>query len=55
MEKIIYSKWLALELRKRGFEFLRAGVNSNFPQYNTYIFKDTAALRQAIAELTKKD
>lgn len=54
MEKIIYSKWLALELRKRGFEFLRAGINPNYPQYNTYIFADTELLRQAITELTRK-
>lgn len=37
-EKIIYSKWLAYELRARGFELLRMGINKNFPQYNTYIF-----------------
>jgi hypothetical protein len=37
-EKIIYSKWLAYELRKRGFDIVRVGINKNFPQYNTYIF-----------------
>lgn len=54
IEKIIYSKWLALELRKRGFELVRLGVNTNFPQYNTYIFNFSAELDKAIAEITKK-
>lgn len=53
MEKIIYSKRLALELRKRGFQLLRTGVNENYPQYNTYIFKHSAELSQAIAEINK--
>ena len=54
MNKIIYSKRLALELRKRGFKIIATGINENYPQYNTYIFNDTAELRQAIAEITKK-
>jgi hypothetical protein len=37
-ERIIYSKKLALELRKQGFILLRTGINENFPQYDTYIF-----------------
>ena len=53
MEKIIYSKRLALELRKRGFQLLRTGINENFPQYNTYIFENTKELSQAIAELIR--
>ena len=53
MEKIIYSKWLALELRKRGFELLRTGINENYPQYNTYVFRNSTELGQAIAELTR--
>lgn len=55
IEKIIYSKRLALELRKRGFELLRMGVNNNFPQYNTYIFKFSGELDRAIAEINKKN
>lgn len=47
-ERIIYSKRLALVLRKQGFELLRTGINENFPQYNTYIFKDDEKLQDAI-------
>lgn len=53
-EKIIYTKWLAYELRTRGFELLRTGINYNFPEFNTYIFKDSVELEKAITELTKK-
>lgn len=52
MEKIIYTRWLALELRKQGFKLLRTGINENFPQFNTYIFEDSAELDLAIGELT---
>lgn len=54
MEKIIYTKKLALELRKQGFEIIRVGVNENFPQYNTYIFEDTQELREAISKISHK-
>ena len=54
-EKIIYSKWLAFELRERGFQLLRTGVNKNFPQYNTYIFQDSIELNKAIEHLTNKN
>lgn len=53
-EKIIYAKWLALELRKQGFELIRTGVNENYPQYSTYIFKVTPGLDEAIEALVKK-
>lgn len=52
MEKVIYTRWLALELRKQGFKLLRTGINENFPQFNTYIFEDSAELDLAIGELT---
>ena len=30
-EKVIYAKWLALELRKQGFKLIRTDINENFP------------------------
>ena len=53
-EKIIYSKRIATELRKRGCRFLRLGVNENFPQFNTYIFQQDEKLERALQELTNK-
>lgn len=53
MEYTIYSKKLALQLRKQGFTFLRTGINENFPQFNTYIFEDSEELQKAIADYRK--
>lgn len=55
MEYIIYSKWLAYELRKRGFKILRTGVNPNFPQFDTYIFQDCEEFQKALTDLTSRD
>lgn len=52
-ERIIYSKKLALELRKQGFNLLRMGINENFPQFNTYIFEDDIKLQAAINEYSR--
>lgn len=52
-EKIIYSKWLAYELRVRGFKLLRTGINPNFPELKTYIFQDSPLFQQAFIELSK--
>lgn len=53
-EKIIYTKRIALELRRRGFELLKTDINENFPQYITYIFEETPELLQALSEITHK-
>ena len=53
-EKIIYTKRIALELRRRGFTLPYTGINENFPQYNTYVFEETPELLRALSELTRK-
>lgn len=53
-EKIIYSKWLAYELRKLGFKILRTDINPNFPQYDVYIFEETPRLLQELSRLTRE-
>lgn len=52
-EFIIYTKWLAYELRKQGFKFLRAEINPNFPQYYCYVFENNTDLQIAISAITK--
>ena len=47
-ERVIYSKRLALELRKQGFKLLRTDININFPQFDVYIFQDDEKLQDAI-------
>ena len=52
MTMTIYAKWLALELRKKGFPIIETGINENFPQYDTYIFEETKELKDAITTIT---
>lgn len=51
-EKIIYSKWLAYELRKLGFKIIRTDINPNYPQYDIYVFENTPRLLQEMSRLT---
>lgn len=53
-EYIVYTKWLALALRKQGFKLLGTGINERFPQYDTYIFEETEELHNAIFDLTAR-
>lgn len=52
-EFTIYTKWLALALRRQGFRIIRTGINENFPQYDTYIFENSEDLQIAISQLTR--
>ena len=47
MEKIIYARWLAVELRKRGCYILREEINENHPQFNCWVFRDDDFFRSA--------
>ncbi len=51
--KRIYTKSVALELRKRGFKIIRTEPNENFPQFDVYIFEDNTYLKNALTEITK--
>lgn len=53
MEYTIYSKKIAFKLRELGFELVGTGINKNFPQYNTYIFKNSKELQEALTKLSK--
>ena len=51
-EFVVYSKWLAYELRVKGFKIIRTEVNKNFPQFNVWVFEETEELIAAFEELT---
>lgn len=53
-EKIIYTKWLAVELRKQGFPIKRVEVNPNKPQFDCYVFDATDELIAAFTKITNK-
>lgn len=48
--KKIFTRRLAVYLRKKGFKIIDTMVNSNKPEYDIYLFEDTAELQEAIAE-----
>lgn len=48
----IYTRKVALELRKRGFYICGTEPNERFPQYDVYLFKDSPAFRQTFYDLT---
>jgi hypothetical protein len=53
-EKIIYSKWVAYELRQRGFKILRVEANPHKPELDCYIFEATKEMITAFTEVTSK-
>lgn len=53
-EKIIYSKWVAYELRKKGFPIVRTEINPNKPQFDCWVFEETAEMLEALTRLSNK-
>lgn len=49
----IYTRWLALELRKQGFKIIKTGINEYHPQFDVWFFEDTRELQNAISKLTQ--
>ena len=48
----VYTRWVAFELRKRGFKIIEVQPNPNKPEFDCYLFKDSKALQNAIREVT---
>lgn len=53
-EKIIYTRWVAYELRKQGFPIVRVEPNPNKPQFDCYVFAETAEFIEALLNITAK-
>ena len=51
--KRIYTKSVALELRKKGFKILRTEPNENYPQFDVYVFKSGNEFEKALTEITR--
>ena len=50
--KRIYTKSVALELRKRGFKIIGTEPNINKPEFDVYIFEDTQRFKEALTDIT---
>ena len=53
-EKVIYSNWVATELRKKGFPIVRVEVNPNKPQFDCWVFEATEEMIQAFVSITNR-
>ena len=53
MTKRIYTKSVALELRKRGFKIIRTEPNENKPEFDVYVFEDNINFKNALTEITR--
>ena len=51
--KEIYSKKMAIYLRKQGFKIESVEVNPYKPEFDMWLFKDTQELRNAMSNFTK--
>ena len=49
----IYTRWLAVELRKLGFKIISTDVNKYHPEYTVWVFENSQKLQAAISKLTK--
>ena len=47
----VYSRWLAYELRKRGFKIEEVQPNPNKSELDCYLFQNSENLQSAIREL----
>lgn len=47
----IFSKKLALELRKKGFKIIGTEPNYKYPQFDVYLFKKSDSLSKAIRDI----
>ena len=52
-EKLVFSRRIAVELRKQGFPLLRTIPNHNNPKYDVYVFEDTEDLNEKWENIIK--
>lgn len=47
----VYTKWIAYELRKRGFKILGVQPNPHKPEFDCYLFEDNENLHTVMREI----
>lgn len=53
-EKIVYTKWLANELVKAGFPAVRVEQNPNKPDFDCWVFAETADFKLAFINISNR-
>ena len=54
MEFIVYTRRIAFELRKQGFDIIRTEINPTHPQFECWVFNKTEELVKAFERLANK-
>lgn len=53
-EKIIYTSWMAYELRKLGYEIIRTEINPKHPHLDCYVFEDSKEFERDLHKISKR-
>jgi hypothetical protein len=53
-EKIIYTRWLAIELIKQGFPVVRVERNPSKPEFNTWVFAESEEFLKVFANIANR-
>lgn len=49
----VYTRWIAVELRREGFKILDTDVNEYNPEFKVWIFEDTPEFRAAFTRISR--
>lgn len=50
-EKVIYTRWIANKLVEAGFPVVRVEANPNKPEFDCWVFEDSADFKLAYANI----
>lgn len=54
MEKIVFTRKMAYELRKLGFKIIRTEPDVKRPEFDNYVFEDSVELQKAMAQISNR-
>lgn len=54
MEKIVFTRKMAYELRKLGFKIIRTEPDMKRPEFDNYVFEDSIELQKAMAQISNR-
>ena len=53
-EKVVYTRWLANALVKAGYPVVRIEQNPNKPEFDCYVFNETADFKLAFMNIANR-
>lgn len=49
----VYTRWIALQLRREGFRILSTDINEYNPEFKVWIFEDSPKFQQAFRRISQ--